>query len=58
MSAKPVGGMVLLVHWLGETPDYPMGGEEAVARFLAAVDGRLVQDYGLRRSRYRLDRFA
>ena len=58
MAARPVGGMVLLVHWLGETPDYPMGGEEAVARFLAAVDGRLVRDYGLRRSRYRLDRFA
>ena len=58
LEARPVGGMVLLVHWLGGTPDYPMGGDEAVSRFLAAVDGRLVQDRGVRRSRYRLDRFA
>ncbi len=33
--AQP-GADVMLVHWLGPTPDYPLDGETAVAEFLAA----------------------
>jgi SAM-dependent methyltransferase len=28
---------IILVHWLGETPDYPLDGATAVAAFLAAA---------------------
>jgi trans-aconitate methyltransferase len=31
--------VILLVHWLGPTPDYPLTGEEAVAAFEAAAPG-------------------
>ncbi len=49
------GGVVLLVHWLGETPDYPLTGDEAVERFTRAAT-RLTTDLRRRRERYRLDR--
>ncbi len=49
------GGVVLLVHWLGETPDYPLTGEQAVERFTRAAT-RLTTDLKRRRERYRLDR--
>ena len=48
-------GVVLLVHWLGETPDYPLTGEEAVERFTRAAT-RLTTDSTRRRASYRLDR--
>ena len=47
------GADILLVHWLGETPDYPVTGEEAVAAFEAAGSWQIMQ-----RSRtpdYRID---
>jgi predicted TPR repeat methyltransferase len=58
VQARPVGGMVLLVHWLGDTGDYPMDGDEAVTRFLDAVDGSMTLERGVRRHRYRLDRLG
>ena len=49
-------GEVLLVHWLGETPDYPLTGDEAANGFLKAVEEGLTTDLRLRRERYRLER--
>ncbi|TPG57719.1 methyltransferase domain-containing protein [Roseomonas nepalensis] len=47
------GGDVLLVHWTGET-DYPLSGDEAVERFVAASPGLEVRR-AERAERYRLD---
>lgn len=44
---------ILLVHWLGETPDYPLTGEEAVAAFEAAGSWQIMQR--ARTPDYRLD---
>ncbi len=49
-------GVALLVHWLGETPDYPATGEEAVEHFLTATSPALTTDLRWRRASYRLDR--
>lgn len=52
------GGDVVLVHWLGET-DYPLTGDEAAERFIAALTqtGRALTDpdRARRESEYRLD---
>ncbi|MGL6044481.1 MAG: methyltransferase domain-containing protein, partial [Sandaracinobacteroides sp.] len=34
--ARP-GADILLVHWLGPTPDYPLSGNEAAGQFIAAL---------------------
>lgn len=44
---------IMLVHWLGETPDYPLTGEEAVAAFEAAGPWQIMQRE--RTPDYRLD---
>lgn len=44
---------ILLVHWLGETPDYPLNGDEAVAAFEAAGSWEVIQR--ARTAEYRLD---
>ncbi len=44
---------ILLVHWLGETPDYPLTGEEAVAAFEQAGSWQIIQR--ARTPDYRLD---
>lgn len=44
---------IMLVHWLGETPDYPLSGEEAVAAFEAAGNWQVMQRAQTRQ--YRLD---
>lgn len=44
---------ILLVHWLGETPDYPLTGEEAVAAFEAAGSWHIMKR--ARTPDYRLD---
>ncbi len=54
-SALEPGGVALLVHWLGETPDYPLTGDEAVEAFLRATPA-LTTDRRWRRELYRLDR--
>ena len=38
-AAAAPGATMLLVHWLGPTPDYPLTGDEAVAAFEAALPG-------------------
>jgi SAM-dependent methyltransferase len=48
------GADLILVHWLGPTPDYPLTGDEAVTAFLAAAGWATV----IRQERtpqYRLD---
>ena len=53
-AAAVPGATMLLVHWLGQTPDYPLTGDEAVAAFKAALPS-----VSLRRSKrteqFRLD---
>ena len=57
-GALEPGGAVLMVHWLGETPDYPLTGDAAVDAFLALTAAALTTDRRTRRARYRLDRLA
>lgn len=47
------GADVVLVHWLGETPDYPLNGDEAVAAFEAT--GLWEVTKRARTAEYRLD---
>ena len=49
------GGDVLLVHWLGETPDYPSTGDRASEAFMAAASPVLTTARQLRRELYRVD---
>ena len=51
-------GVALLVHWLGETPDYPLTGDEAVGAFLDDIGVSLTTDLRRRRGLYRLDRLV
>ena len=53
-SAMPAAN-IMLVHWLGPTPDYPMTADTAVDRFLAALGNRVVVTLQQRRPEYRLD---
>ena len=55
MARLAPGGEVLLVHWLGETPDYPLTGDEAADGFLAAAVPPLTTVRRERRERYRLE---
>ncbi|GGK39428.1 SAM-dependent methyltransferase [Salinarimonas ramus] len=52
-SLEP-GGEVVLVHWIGET-DYPLSGDEAVARFAAALGPGFSEGRSERAPDYRLD---
>lgn len=51
-------GVVLAVHWLGETPDYPHTGDEAVEAFIRALQPALTTDRQSRQAQYRLDRLV
>ena len=56
LSAIAVGGAdLVLVHWLGPTPDYPLTGDRAVDAFLAATAGWATIKWQERRNDYRLD---
>ncbi len=57
-EALEPGGAALLVHWLGETPDYPFNGDEAVEGFLTRAGARLTTDRRWRRGLYRVDRLG
>ncbi len=46
---------LILVHWLGPTPDYPLTGDAAVVNFLAATAGWTQITRQERRLDYRLD---
>ncbi|RXF67937.1 class I SAM-dependent DNA methyltransferase [Hansschlegelia zhihuaiae] len=48
------GGDLLLVHWTGET-DYPQSGDDAVAKFDAAMRVPIERLRAERHERYRLD---
>ena len=47
------GADLILVHWLGPTPDYPMTGDAAVGAFEALFDARVMRRE--RTADYRLD---
>nr|WP_207191585.1 SAM-dependent methyltransferase [Paracraurococcus ruber] len=51
-AALTPGGEALLVHWIGET-DYPLSGDAATERFLAAAGLPVIRQE--RASQYRLD---
>lgn len=46
---------LVLVHWLGETPDYPQTGDSAVAAFIAAAQDWTMVMRQERQQDYRLD---
>lgn len=52
--AKP-GATLLLVHWLGPTPDYPLTGDEAATRFIAAIGANAQRVTQTRWPKYRID---
>lgn len=49
------GADILLVHWLGPTPDYPLTGEQATEHFIAALlpDAEVISQS--RHPNYRID---
>jgi predicted TPR repeat methyltransferase len=49
-----LGGDVLLVHWTGDT-NYPLSGDAASSRFIAAVASIAAVAHEARAPRYRLD---
>jgi predicted TPR repeat methyltransferase len=57
-AALEPGGVALLVHWLGETPDYPLSGDQAVEAFVSATAPAMTTDRRWRRELYRLDRMG
>ena len=57
-EALEPGGCTLLVHWLGETPDYPLTGDTAVEAFLTDTAETLTTDRRWRRELYRIDRLT
>lgn len=54
LGALAPDGQMVLCHWLGET-DYPLGGDEAAERFIAAVAPRWRPAEARREPEYRLD---
>ena len=57
LAALTPDGQMVLCHWLGET-DYPLGGDEAAERFIAAVAPRWRPVAARREPEYRLDLLA
>lgn len=53
-DALAPGGDCVLVHWTGDT-DYPLSGDEAAERFIAAASGFASVTRQERSERYRLD---
>ena len=49
------GADLILVHWLGPTPDYPHTGDSAVTAFITAASGWTLVTRQERREHYRLD---
>lgn len=52
--AQP-GADILLVHWLGPTPDYPLTGEQAAGQFIAALSSDVQLLTQSRTPQYRID---
>ncbi|AWN36218.1 class I SAM-dependent DNA methyltransferase [Methylobacterium radiodurans] len=57
LSCLRSGGDVVLVHWTGET-HYPLSGDEAAERFIAAARTFLRRVCGTKTDAYRLDILA
>ena len=57
-AALAPDGVVVAVHWLGETPDYPLTGDEAADAFLVLTASALTTDLRSRHVLYRLDRLV
>ena len=55
LDALQPQGDVILVHWLGETPQYPLTGDTAATLFAEIVRGRLERVRTERREMYRLE---
>lgn len=55
LAASTPAGDLVLVHWLGPTPDYPQSGDSAVDAFIAATAGWSRVTRQERRVDYRLD---
>ena len=55
MSMANPDADIVLVHWLGPTPDYPMTGDAAVEAFLTAVGTRAKVTIQHRLAEYRFD---
>ncbi|WP_395942875.1 SAM-dependent methyltransferase [Brevundimonas sp.] len=53
-DALQPGGVIVLVHWLGET-DYPQTGDGAVAALARTLDRHVEVEIAERHSEYRLD---
>ena len=49
------GADLLLVHWLGPTPDYPLSGDSSVGAFISATEGWTRITRQERQADYRLD---
>ena len=50
-----LGGTLILVHWTGEVPDYPLDGDTVHNAFAEFAHGRLRHCSAQRTERYRLD---
>ena len=49
------GADILLVHWLGPTPDYPLTGDAAAETFIAALGPAVTTVFQAREAEYRID---
>lgn len=49
------GADILLVHWLGPTPDYPLTGDAAADAFIAAMGPAMTRVFQAREAEYRID---
>ena len=57
LASSLPGGLILLVHWTGQT-DYPCQGDEAVEYYLAACKAALSPLLQRQEPEYRLDLLA
>ena len=49
------GADILLVNWLGPTPDYPLSGDAAADTFIAALGPSITPIFQTREAEYRID---
>ena len=54
-SIAAPGADILLVHWLGPTPDYPLSGDAAADAFIAAMGPAMSTVFQSRQADYRID---
>ena len=54
-AAAAPGADIVLVHWLGPTPDYPLTGDAAADTFIAALGSAMTPILQVRQPEYRID---